>query len=108
VLRIVCPAKREAVFRFGAGGWSHLWLNGESVFLARTCVGVPDFDSVALKLKRGENNLLVKVGVHGASPSMRAEQYYWSLFSRITDADGEPMRDLRFPLGESPEGHGMT
>lgn len=100
VMRIISPTKREARLRFGAGGWTQVWLNGVSSFLARTCVGVPDSESVPLKLKRGENELLVKVGVHDASPSLRGEFYYWSLFSRITDAAGEPMRDLRFPLGE--------
>jgi len=100
VLRIASPSKREATLRFGAGGWTQIWLNGESIFLARTCIGVPDNESVPLRLKRGGNELLVKVGAHNASPSMRGEYYYWSLFSGITDGQGEPLRDLRFPLAE--------
>lgn len=100
VLKVISPTKREARFHFGAGGWTQIWVNGESIFLARTCAGVPDSDTAPLKLKRGENEVLVKVGVHDASPSLRGEYYYWSLFSRITHPDGEPMRDLRFPLAE--------
>jgi RNA polymerase sigma-70 factor (ECF subfamily) len=100
VLQIMSPARREAAFRFGASGWTQVWLNGESLFLQRTFTGVPDGDRVPLKLKRGKNDLLVKVGVQEPLLRMRGELYYWSLFSRITDARGEPMRDLRFPLGE--------
>jgi RNA polymerase sigma-70 factor, ECF subfamily len=98
VLKIISPVKREVRFRFGAGGWSQIWLNGDSIFLGRTCVGVPDYESVPLHLKRGKNELLVKIGVQKSLPPLRGEYYYWSLFSRITDAAGEPLRDLQFPL----------
>jgi len=100
LLGIVSPHDRDAVLRLGASGWVQIWLNGESIYLGRAFTGTPDQEEAPLKLRRGHNDLLIKVGVHQAWPSVRGFSYYWSLFSRITDADGEPMRDLQFPLGE--------
>jgi RNA polymerase sigma-70 factor (ECF subfamily) len=101
LLRIISTKAREVVFRFGSSGWTQVWLNGESLFLDRSYVGVPDGESVQLRLRHGQNHLLVKVGVQERMASVRSYFYYWSLFSRITDADGEPVRDLRFPFGDS-------
>jgi len=98
-LRIVSTKPREALFRFGASGWTQVWLNGESIFLDRTFVGVPDNEKTPLKLKRGKNDLLVKIGIRERFPTLRGYLYPWSLFSRITDKAGEPIRDLKFPLG---------
>jgi RNA polymerase sigma-70 factor (ECF subfamily) len=100
LLRIVSSKKREVVFRFYPSlAAVQIWLNGESVFGGRVHFGW-DSGRAALKLKRGQNDLLVKMGVQQAYPPLRGLGYYWSLFSRITDAEGEPVRDLKYPLGD--------
>ena len=65
-LRIVSTKPREALFRFGASGWTQVWLNGESIFLDRTFVGVPDNEKTPLKLKRGKNDLFGQDRYSGA------------------------------------------
>jgi RNA polymerase sigma-70 factor (ECF subfamily) len=99
LLHVVSPDDRDAVFRFGASGWAQIWVNGQSIYLNRPFTGTPDQEHTPLKLRRGRNDLLVKVGVHQALPSVRSLLYYWTVFSRITDVEGEPLRDLQFPLG---------
>jgi len=100
LLQVVSPRARDVRLRFGASGWTQVWLNGRSVFLDHTATGIPDQQVATLRLKRGPNDILVKVGVQAAMPSVRGFFYYWSLFSRITNAAGEPLRDLELPLAE--------
>ena len=60
----------------------------------------PEQEEVPLRLKRGDNRLLIKVGVRDWGGTHRGFHYHWSVLARITDKDGNPLRDLRFPLGD--------
>jgi RNA polymerase sigma factor (sigma-70 family) len=101
-LEVASSKARNASFRFGASGSSEVWVNGKSVF-AGISQSTPDTNVASISLKRGRNGILVKIGVSEESArehEIRGGHYVWSLFSRITDEAGEPMRDLKFPLGE--------
>jgi len=68
--------------------------------LCATAVGTPDGEVVPITPKPGRNELLVKIGMRRAGPTTRGEYYYWSLFSRVTDNQGEPIKDLQFPMAD--------
>jgi RNA polymerase sigma-70 factor (ECF subfamily) len=101
LLDIVSPEERQAVFRFGAWEWAQIWLNGQSIYMERSGPS-PEQEAAPLTLKRGDNQLLIKVGVRDWHASHRAFHYQWAVLARITDKDGEPLRDLQFPLAENP------
>ncbi len=99
LLQLVSPEEREAVLRFGAWEWTQIWLNGESIYMDRSGPS-PEQEELPLRLKRGDNRLLIKVGVRDWGGTHRGFHYHWSVLARITDKDGNPLRDLRFPLGD--------
>jgi len=100
-MQVISPRARDAVLRFGASGSVQVWVNRDSVFAGSSATGAPDMHAAPMRLKRGRNEVLVKLGAQEGdtrNPRLRGANYLWSLFSRITDKDGEPLRELTFPL----------
>jgi tetratricopeptide (TPR) repeat protein len=84
-----CEAPREVALRFGSDEALAVWVNGSE--LVRKDVirrGGFDQDTVAAKLQKGWNRVLVKVGETTGS---------WGFRMRITDLDGNPVTDVPVP-----------
>ncbi len=65
---IESPADQEAVISLGTDDGSKLWLNGTKVYETRAHdAAVPDKARVKVKLKKGTNQLLLKI-VNGNNP----------------------------------------
>ncbi|MYB64334.1 tetratricopeptide repeat protein [Candidatus Poribacteria bacterium] len=84
---ITSPDEREVQLRIGSDDQAKVWLNGEQVYsfdMGRWLV--VDTDIVPVKLKAGENTILVKVC---------NEELRWGFYMRVTDEDGKPYNDLK-------------
>ncbi|RKU12736.1 hypothetical protein C6501_10670 [Candidatus Poribacteria bacterium] len=82
------PDERDITIRFDSDDQGIVWLNGKEVFRHDRMSGAQvDRYIVPVTLKQGENTILLKV--------CNAEVYTY-FFMRLTDADGNPFKDLKF------------
>ena len=86
--KVVSPEARSAQIRLGTNDTATLWFNGEKVLsknIERSAA--PDSDIVPVRLREGENTILIKVC---------NTEFNWGLYLRISDDDGAALRDLSF------------
>ncbi len=84
---ITSPDEREVLFRFCSDDQSKIWLNGTEVFADTNAqTAILDKNTILVKLKAGENTILVKVC---------NEEMSWGFYLRVTDTDGKPYEDLK-------------
>ena len=82
------PDERDITIRFDSDDQGIIWLNGKQVFRHDRMSGAQvDRYTFPVTLQQGENTILVKV--------CNAEVYTY-MFMRLTDADGNPFKDLKF------------
>ncbi len=82
------PDERNITIRFDSDDQGVLWLNGKEVFSHdRTSGAQVDRYAVHVTLQQGENTILLKVC------NAKIHTYF---FMRLTDAEGNPFRDLKF------------
>ena len=72
---IVSPVEQEARLEFGADDYAKAWLNGAPAGAGN------------VKLKKGDNPLMLKAGDHGGG---------WNFFCRIAQPGGGALEGLRF------------
>jgi hypothetical protein len=85
--RIWSSDQRRAIVELGSDDGVKVWLNGELVHANNALRGVtPGQDKVDVTLKRGTNELLLKVTNGGGD---------WGAIVRVADADGKPLRGIR-------------
>lgn len=88
MIDVVSPDDREAQFRFSSDDGSKIWLNGDNVWtLNMHTPAYFDIRKVTVKLKKGNNRILVKVCNTVGD---------WGFFLRVTDENGDGMQDIRF------------
>ena len=76
-VEIESPIDQDAEVLLGADDGAKLWVNGKEVFVSReTKAAAPEQHRVAVKLKKGANELLLKVA-NGNNP----HGFYFSLTS---------------------------
>ncbi len=90
--RLVAAQDTMAVLLLGSDDGVKAWVNGEVVHANNVDRGdVPDQDVAIIELKKGANDLMLKITQGGAG---------WSCHARVVGVDGQPMKDLRL---ERPE-----
>jgi hypothetical protein len=97
------PDDREALLLTGSNSQLRVFLNGK-----RVCTkdgsrnAVRDTDTMAVRLRRGRNTLLLKIGNTHENFSLTffgVPAWEWGGYARFTGGDGRPMSDLRFAVG---------
>jgi hypothetical protein len=86
--KIVSPKARSAQIRLGTNDTATLWFNGKKILsknIERSAA--PDSDILPVRLKEGENTILIKVC---------NTEFNWGLYLRISDDDGVALTDLTF------------
>ena len=84
---VTSPDEREVLLKFDSDDQGKIWLNGEQVFRhTKAFSAVIDNYTIPATLKPGENSILVKAC---------EEEGGWGFYLRITDTDGEPVKDLK-------------
>ena len=86
--KVTSPDSVSGQIRLGTNDTATLWLNGQKLLskdVERSAV--PDSDVIPVRLRKGENTILVKVC---------NTEYDWGLYLRITDAEGNALTDLTF------------
>jgi hypothetical protein len=82
------PTARKAVIWAGSFNGYKIWLNGSQVFsVLRQRKARPGQDRVAVQLKEGWNEVLLKV------PQRQGD---WGFYFDLRGADGQPLADLRY------------
>lgn len=85
--RIVAPAEVKAVLLLGSDDGVKAWLNSTVVHSNNVDRGdTPDQDVALIQLKKGHNDLLLKISQGGGG---------WSAHARIVGLDGKPIPGLR-------------
>ncbi len=85
--RLIAPADCEGALLLGSDDGVKAWLNGAVVHSNNTDRGdVPDQDMAPIQLKKGANELLLKITQGGGG---------WSAHARIVGTDGLPIAGLR-------------
>ncbi|MCW8132191.1 MAG: PQQ-binding-like beta-propeller repeat protein [Planctomycetota bacterium] len=86
-IKVNCSARR-ALLLYGANDAISIWVNNRRVVNERYPGGRKDSDATPVRLKDGDNEILIKVGCpYGAL------HYIF----RLADEDGRPFDDLKFP-----------
>jgi HEAT repeat protein len=84
---IVAPENCNAALLLGSDDGIKVWLNGAVVFGTNTDRGdMPDQDMAPIELKKGANELMLKITQGGGG---------WSAHARIVGSDGQPIAGLR-------------
>jgi hypothetical protein len=92
---VLVPVEIEAALLLGSDDGVKAWLNGEVVHSNNVDRGqVADQDMAPIKLKKGANELMLKISQGGGG---------WSACARIVGRDGAPIDGLRIelPLADS-------
>lgn len=85
---VVSPDERDVTIRFDSDDQGTVWFNGKQEYKHdRTSAEIIDRYNFPVKLKQGENTILVKV--------CNASQE-WGFYFRITDDEGMPFDDLTY------------
>jgi hypothetical protein len=85
--RIIAPEDCRGLLLMGSDDGIKAWLNGEVVHSNNVDRGeVADQDAAPIKLKKGANELLLKITQGGGG---------WSACARIVGTDGKPIPGLR-------------
>lgn len=80
---ITVPAAQDATLRLGSDDGIRAWVNGEKVHNNDIDRGVAlDADQVPIKLKAGENTILLEIIQHAGG---------WGFIARLTAPDGTPL-----------------
>ena len=85
---VVSPEERDVTIRFDSDDQGTVWFNGKQEYKHdRTSAEIIDRYNFPVKLKQGENTILVKVcnSTQG-----------WGFYFRITDDEGMPFDDLTY------------
>jgi HEAT repeat protein len=84
---IIAPENCNAALLLGSDDGIKVWLNGAVVFGNNTDRGdMPDQDMAPVELKKGTNELMLKITQGGGG---------WSAHARIVGSDGQPIPGLR-------------
>ena len=82
------PIEQDIFFRFDSDDQGLIWLNGNEVFRHYRTSGVMiDRFTIPVKLKQGQNTILLKIS--NASQS-------WNFYLRLTDEGGSPIQGLTY------------
>jgi hypothetical protein len=91
---IVAPADTEAVLLSGSDDGLKAWLNGEVVLNSNVDRGmVADQDMAPIQLKKGANELLLKITQGGGG---------WAFCARVVNAEGQPIVGLKTQAPAKP------
>jgi HEAT repeat protein len=97
--RVIAPQDCEGVLLMGSDDGIKAWLNGEAVHSNNVDRGqVADQDAARIRLKKGANQLMLKITQGGGG---------WSACARIIGPDGRPIPGLSFeaPAEAAPPTH---
>jgi hypothetical protein len=95
--RIQSPSACQALLKLGTGGGVKVWLNDRLVWTGAPDRELqPDDDAVAVKLRKGGNRVLLKVGSRKGRP--------WGFSFRVTAPSGVPVRGFEFRRPEVERG----
>jgi hypothetical protein len=85
--KVIASEATDAILLMGSDDGIKVWLNGTEVHSNNVDRGqVVDEDMATIKLKKGPNELLLKISQGGGG---------WSVCARIVGSDGLPIGDLR-------------
>jgi hypothetical protein len=107
-VRVYVEQDREAYLLAGSNGHAKVLLNGEEVFRHWTERNAHrDSDTIAVRLRRGENRLLVKVLQTHRNESIQffvPIEWQWGFYARLVDVNMQPLRDaeVRVDMLEEP------
>jgi len=86
--KVISPKAVPAQLRLGTNDTATLWLNGQKLLsknIERSAA--PDSDILPVRLKKGENTILIKVC---------NTELNWGLYLRLTDENTHPLKNLTF------------
>lgn len=84
--RLNSEAAQDVVLHMGSDDTLTVWLNGEEIFAREVYrLAEPDQERIPASLKKGVNELLVKIG---------QDRNPWRFHCRLTGRDGKPVRGL--------------
>ena len=86
--KVISPKAVPAQLRLGTNDTATLWFNGQKLLsknIERSAA--PDSDILPVRLKKGENNIIIKVC---------NTEINWGLYLRLTDNHGNPQKNLTF------------
>ena len=91
VVWVHAPRKMDALFSFGSADGAVVWINREKKFswLKGRRNYVSKANTIPIRLKKGTNELMVKVTVTCNS---------WQFSAHLTDTDGNPLEGIRYSL----------
>jgi alpha-glucosidase (family GH31 glycosyl hydrolase) len=95
VCGLIAPADMDAELAIGSDDGPRVWLNGERLLDLHVSRGHrPKQDRVPIRLRKGGNRLVVRIG---------QELLGWEFSAHVVDADDRPIPSVRVELGPGPD-----
>lgn len=97
---IISEYDREALLTFGSNSQLSVYLNGEKVHSTNDARNaLKDQDTVRIKLKKGSNNLIVRVLNTHTNLGLAffgMIKWEWGFYARLLEKDGKPINDVNY------------
>jgi hypothetical protein len=99
---IVSEYDRDAKLTFGSNSQIKVYLNKQMIdSVNNDRNAMPDQDTVRVKLKKGENNLIVRVLNSDKNLGLAffgMIKWEWGFYARLLNTDGSPVNDVKYSL----------
>jgi hypothetical protein len=96
------PVDQEVILFMGSNSHLTVYVNHVEVHsVQRSRNAVPDEDRIPVSLRRGKNQILIKVGNTHHNESIQffdPLRWEWGFYARIADKNGNPIQDLKIDL----------
>jgi hypothetical protein len=97
---IISEYDREALLTFGSNSQLTVYLNGEKIHSVNNARNaLKDQDTVRIKLKKGSNDLIVRVLNTHTNLGLAffgMIKWEWGFYARLLENDGKPINDVRY------------
>ena len=97
---IISEYDKEAVVTFGSNSQIKVFLNGEIIYSKNDARNaLKDQDSVKIKLKKGPNDLIVRVLNTQTNLGLAffgMVKWEWGFYARLLEKDGNPIEDVKY------------
>ena len=99
---IISDHEREALLALGSNSQTVVFFNGERVHtVSSSRNAVRDQDTIRIKLKKGANDLLIRVLNTDKNLGISffgTLKWEWGFFSRLLDKNGAPLTDVKYVI----------
>jgi len=99
---VISESDKDAVLAVGSNSQMKIFLNGKNIYSTNDSRNaVPDQDTIKIKLKKGSNDIIVRVLNTHTNLGLAffgVIKWQWGFYARLLEADGHQMTDIKYMI----------